>query len=82
MGQITVTGMVGRGYTPDVRVIAQANGRSTEVYAKPESTYVLLVSPGEWLVSAEVGCVASDGRRVTVVSGQTLELNFHFGKRP
>ena len=82
MGQITVTGMTGRGYTPEARVIAQSNGRSTEARGKSESTYVLLVSPGDWLVSAEVGCVTSESRQVTVVSGQTLELNFHFGKRP
>ncbi len=82
MGQISVTGMTGRGYTPEVRVIAQSNGRSTEVRAKSESTYVLLVSPGDWFVSAEVGCVVSETKQVSVVSGQTLELNFHFGKRP
>ena len=82
MGQITVTGMTGRGYTPDVRVVAQCNGHSTDTHGKPESTYVLLVSPGEWYVTAEVGGVTSEPKRVTLASGQTLEINFHFGKRP
>ena len=82
MGQITVTGMTGRGYAPDVRVVAQCNGHSTDTRGKPESTYVLLVSPGEWHVTAEVGGVTSEPKRVTLASGQTLEINFHFGKRP
>lgn len=81
MGQITISGMTGRGYTSEVRITAQSNGRSTETRSKSESTYVLLVSPGEWLVTADVGGVASEPRRVTLESGQTLVMNFVFGRR-
>lgn len=81
MGQITISGMTGRGYTSEVRIIAQSNGHSTETRSKSGSTYVLLVSPGEWMVKAEVGGVASEPRRVTLESGQTLEVNFVFGRR-
>ena len=82
MGQIMVTGMTGRGYEPEVRVVAQCNGHSTDTRGKSESTYVLLVSPGEWYVTAEVGGVTSEPKRVTLASGQTMEINFHFGRRP
>ena len=82
MGQITVSGMSGRGYTPEVRVVAQSSGQVTETRIKCESTYVLLVAPGEWAVTAEVGGVASESKSVSLVSGQTLEINFHFGRRP
>ena len=81
MGQITISGMVGRGFTSEVRVAAQSNGHTTETHAKSESTYVLLVSPGEWHVTAEVGGVTSDPKRVILPSGQTLEINFCFGRR-
>jgi len=82
MGQITVTGMGGRGFTSEVRVAAQSNGRTTDTRAKNESTYVLLVTPGEWHVTAEVGGVTSEAKRVTLDPGQTLEINFCFGRRP
>ena len=81
MGQITISGMTGRGYTSEVRVIAQSNGHSTETRGKSESTYVLLVSPGEWVVTADVGGVASEPKRVTLEAGQTLVINFTFGRR-
>lgn len=81
MGQITVSGMAGRGFTSEVRVVAQSKGHVTDTRAKSESSYVLLVSPGEWHVSAEVGGVTSDPKRVILESGQTLEINFHFGRR-
>jgi len=82
MGQIMVTGMTGRGYEPEVRVVAQCNGHSTDTRGKSESSYVLLVSPGEWYVTAEAGGVISEPKRVTLASGQTMEINFHFGRRP
>jgi len=81
MGQITISGMGGRGYASEVRVVAQSKGRSTDTLAKSESTYVLLVSPGEWHVTAEVGGVTSEAKRVNLASGQTMEINFHFGRR-
>jgi sarcosine oxidase gamma subunit len=81
MGKIMVTGMTGRGYSPEVRIAAQGDGRSTEVRAKSEATYVLLVSPGEWSVVAEVGGVASEPKRIALVGGQTIEINFHFGRQ-
>ncbi|MBI4166930.1 MAG: hypothetical protein HY508_14480 [Acidobacteria bacterium] len=81
MGQITVSGMTGRGYTSEVRVVAQSNGHMTDTRSKSESTYVLLVSPGEWVVTAEVGGVTSEPKLVSLVSGQTMEINFTFGKR-
>ena len=80
MGQVTVSGLKGRGYAPDVRVIAKANGHVTETTAKSESTYVLLVSPGEWTVTAEVGGVVSEPTNITLEAEQTLEVNFTFGR--
>lgn len=82
MGQITISGMTGRGFTSDVRVIAQSDGHITDTRSKNESSYVLLVSPGEWVITAEVGGVASEPKRVTLESGQTLVMNFVFGRRP
>ena len=82
MGQIHVSGMTGRGYTPEVRVVAKSNGQQTEIRAKSESTYVLMVSPGEWIVTAESGAVASEPKKVCLESGQTLEINFRFGRIP
>ena len=81
MGQITISGMAGRGFSSEVRVAAQSNGVTTETRAKSESSYVLLVSPGEWHVTAEVGGVTSDPKRVILAPGQTLEINFCFGRR-
>ena len=81
MGQITVMGMTGRSYAPDVRIIAQTNGHTTDTTAKNESSYVLLVAPGEWTVSAEVGGVISEPMKVSLESGQTVEINFSFGRR-
>ncbi len=80
MGQATVSGLKGRGYAPAVRVIAKANGQVTETTAKSESTYVLLVSPGEWTVTAEVGGVASEPTNITLEAEQTVEVNFTFGR--
>jgi len=81
MGQITVTGMTGRNYAPDVRIIAQTNGHITDTTAKNESSYVLLVAPGHWTVSAEVGGVVSEPQKVSLEPGETVEVNFHFGRR-
>ena len=81
MGQVSVSGMTGRGYTTEVRIVAQSNGHITDTRSKSESTYVLLVSPGEWVVTAEVGGVASEPKLVSLVSGQTMEINFTFGRR-
>ena len=81
MGQITVMGMTGRNFAPDVRIIAQTNGHTTDTTAKNESSYVLLVAPGEWTVSAEVGGVISEPKKVSLESGQTVEINFSFGRR-
>ena len=81
MGQITVTGMTGRSFAPDVRIIAQTNGHITDTTAKNESSYVLLVAPGEWSVTAEVGGVTSEPQKVSLESGESAEINFCFGRR-
>ena len=80
MGQVTVSGLRGRGYAPAVRIIAKANGHVTETTAKSEATYVLLVSPGEWTVAAEVGGVVSEPTNITLDAEQTVEVNFIFGR--
>jgi sarcosine oxidase gamma subunit len=81
VGQIIVTGMTGRSFAPDVRIIAQTTGHITDTTVKNESSYVLLVAPGEWTVTAEVGGVISEPKKVSLESGQSVEINFFFGRR-
>jgi len=81
MGQIKISGMAGRGFSAEARVIAKGNGRVTETTTKNESTYVLLVSPGPWTVTAEVGGVASEPTEISPEPGQTVEIDFWFGRR-
>jgi hypothetical protein len=82
MGQIQITGMAGRGYTAEARVIAKSSGQVTETKARNESSYVLLVSPGAWKVTAEVGGVVSEPTNVNLEPGQTVEIDFWFGRGP
>ncbi|MBZ5514721.1 MAG: hypothetical protein LAN62_07730 [Acidobacteriia bacterium] len=82
MGQINISGMSGRGFSTEVRVIAKGNGQVTETTARNESSYVLLVSPGAWTVTAQVGGVASEPQNITLDPGQTVEIHFWFGRRP
>ena len=81
MGHITVSGLKGRNLSPEVRVVAEANGRVAEAKAKNESSYVLLLAPGEWKVTAEVGGVVSQPINVSLHTGETAEVNFSFGRR-
>jgi hypothetical protein len=81
MGQIKISGMTGRGFTAEARVIAKGNGQVTETTTKNESTYVLLVSPGPWTVTAEVGGVVSEPTEINPEPGQTVEIDFWFGRR-
>jgi len=82
MGQIRISGMAGRGFTAEARVIAKGKGQVTETKAKNESSYVLLVSPGPWKVTAEVGGVVSAPTDIDLKPGQTVEIDFWFGRRP
>jgi hypothetical protein len=81
MGQISISGMVGRGNSLEARVIAQAEGQIVDTVAKSGSTYMLLVTPGPWTVSAEVGAVVSKPTTVSLQPGETAEVNFWFGRR-
>ena len=81
MGQINISGMTGRGFSAEARVTAKANGQATETTAKNGSTYVLLVSPGPWTVTAQVGAVVSEPMTITLEPGQTGEIDFWFGRR-
>ena len=80
MGQINISGMTGRGFSAEARVIAKANGQVTETTGKNESSYVLLVSPGPWTVTAQVGGVVSEPTNITLDAEQTVEVNFIFGR--
>jgi hypothetical protein len=81
MGQIKISGMTGRGFTAETRIVAKGNGRVTEVTAKNESTYVLLVTPGPWTVTAEVGGVIAEPTEINPGPGETVELDFCFGRQ-
>lgn len=81
MGQIKISGMTGRGFTAEARVIAKGSGQVSEAKAKSESTYVLLVSPGPCTVTAEVGGVISEPTEIDAQPGETVEVDFWFGRR-
>ena len=81
MGQIRISGMAGRGFTAEARIIAKSDGQVTETTAKNESSYVLLVSPGAWKVTAEVGVVVSEPTDINLEPSQTVEIDFWFGRR-
>ena len=82
MGQVQISGMAGRGITTEARIIAKSNAQVTETKAKNEASYVLLVSPGAWKVTAEVGGVVSEPTNINLESGQTVEIDFWFGRGP
>jgi hypothetical protein len=42
--------------------------------------YDLLVPPGKWVITAWFGSVKSAGRAVTVSEGETVTVDFAFGK--
>ncbi len=81
MGQIKISGMTGRGFTAEARIVAKGAGQVSEAKAKSESTYVLLVSPGPCTVTAEVGGVISAPTEIDAQPGETVEIDFWFGRR-
>ena len=81
MGQVTVSGLRGRGFVPEIRIVAQGQDRTTEIRVKTDSHYLLLVSPGEWTVSAEAGGVVSEPRKIVAEPAKTVEVNFLFGRQ-
>jgi hypothetical protein len=81
MGQIKISGMVGRGFTAEARVTAKGSGQVSEAKVKGESTYVLLVSPGPCTVTAEVGGVTSEPTEIDAQPGETVEIDFWFGRQ-
>lgn len=81
LGHILVSGLRGRNYAPQIRIVAKADGRVVETTAKNESSYVLLLAPGEWTLTGEVGGVVSQPMKVTLHPGETAEVNFSFGRR-
>jgi len=81
LGQIKISGMTGRGYSAEAHIVAKGNGRVTEITAKNESTYVLLISPGPCTVTAEVGGVISEPTEINPQPGETVEIDFWFGRK-
>ncbi len=81
MGHVVVSGLKGRNYSPEICILAKANDRVVETKAKNETSYVLLLAPGEWAVTAEVGGVVSQPINVSLHPGETAEIDFCFGRR-
>jgi len=42
--------------------------------------YCIVVTPGNWLVRAELGPVKSESQEVSVQNGEEVKVNFAFGK--
>jgi hypothetical protein len=81
LGQIKISGMTGRGFTAEARIVAKGADRVTEITAKNEATYVLLVSPGPCTVTAQVGGVVSEPTEIDAQPGETVEIDFWFGRQ-
>jgi len=70
------------GGTP-VTVSAQSENlqATTTIQASQHGRqYCLVVTPGAWLMRAELGPVKSESREVSVSNGEEVKVNFAFGK--
>jgi len=82
-GIVQVYGPVTKEGGGNVAITAQSENlvTSTNIQASQQGRqYCLVVSPGQWLVRAELGPVKSETRDVSVQNGEEVKINFHFGK--
>jgi len=82
-GYVHVSGIIGRGQCPNAKIIASLGEFSASDDIPVENNpkpYLLVVHPGRFSVQASIGELASKKFDVTVSSGETTELDFHFGK--
>ncbi len=82
-GIVQVYGPVTKDGGVTVKITAQSENVTTETTVPASQhgrPYCLVVTPGNWLVRAELGPVRSDSRDVPVQNGEEVKINFPFGK--
>lgn len=82
-GIVQVYGPVTKEGGGNVTVTAQSENlqTSTAILASQHGRqYCLVVTPGTWLVRAELGPVKSESQEVSVQNGEEVKINFAFGK--
>ncbi|MFB3920661.1 MAG: hypothetical protein ACE145_03015 [Terriglobia bacterium] len=82
-GIVQVYGPVTKEGGITVTVTAQSDTLQTTTTVQASQhgrAYCLVVTPGSWLVRAELGPVKSDSREAIVSNGEEFKINFHFGK--
>ncbi len=82
-GIVQIYGPVTKEGGATVTVTAQSENLQTTTIVQASQhgrQYCLVVTPGNWLVRAELGPVKSESREASVQNGEEVKVNFHFGK--
>lgn len=82
-GIVQVYGPVTKEGGANVTITAQSENLQTNTAIQASQhgrQYCLVVTPGTWLVRAELGPVKSESREASVQNGEEVKVNFAFGK--
>jgi len=83
-GIVTFSGLPMQASPPVVMVIAEqgpARASATSEGTGLRKKYLLVLPTGEWSVHAECGPVASSIQKISIRSGESIELDFEMGAK-